>query len=62
MLLKVTLALPEPPAARVIEGWMNVVVSTPPGGPVKLLERATAPANPLVAAGLPRLVDRTVTW
>ena len=29
---------------------------------MKLLERATAPAKPLVAAGLPRLVDRTVTW
>jgi hypothetical protein len=46
----------------VIEGWRNVVVRTAPAGPVKLLERVTAPAKPLVAAGLPRLVERIVAW
>ena len=57
--MNVAFALPEPPAARVIEGWRKVVVTDPV--PVKLLDRVTAPAKPLVAAGLPRLVEDILT-
>lgn len=33
----------------------------PPVGPVKVSDRVTAPAKPLVAAGLPRLADKILT-
>jgi hypothetical protein len=36
-------------------------LSVPPVGPVKVSDRVTAPAKPLVAAGLPRLVDKILT-
>ena len=42
-----------------MEGWRKVVVTDPV--PVKLLERVTAPAKPLVAGGLPRLVEDILT-
>ncbi len=57
--MKVTFALPEPPAVRVIEGWRKVVATVPV--PVKLLDRVTVPAKPLVAAGLPRLAEDIFT-
>jgi len=57
--VKVTFALPEPPAVRVIEGWRKFVVTDPV--PVNVLERVTAPTNPLVAAGLPKLVEEILT-
>ena len=57
--MKVTFALPDPPAVRVIDGWRKLVVTVPV--PVKVLERVTAPAKPLVAGGFPRLVEEIFT-
>ena len=57
--MKVAFALPEPPAAKVMEGWRKVVVTEPV--PVKVLDRVTAPTKPFVAAGLPRLVEDILT-
>jgi len=59
--VKLTSAVAVPPAVKAIDDWRNVVVSTAPAGPVKVLERVTVPANPLVAAGLPRLVEDSLT-
>jgi len=53
----VTVTEPVLPGVRVIEAaGVKVKVSTPPAGPVNGAVRATLPAKPLVAGGLPRLV------
>jgi len=57
--VNVTFALPDPPGVKVMEGWAKVVVTEPV--PVKLLDRVMVPAKPLVAAGLPRLVEEIFT-
>ena len=53
----VTVTEPVLPGVRVIdEAGVKVKVSTPPAGPVNGAVRATLPAKPLVAGGLPKLV------
>ena len=50
-----------PPAVRVTDE-VQIAVSWPvPVGPVIVLESVTAPANPFVAAGLPKLTRVVVT-